>query len=364
MIASDCAFGVRCRDMNNAKSPLVQRRPLIKPPIRNASIKSNKSEYDIEREKWSLQTEQLVAAASLPFSILVLPQVVQNVINMSAGNSSALQIISWEGYLSGLLGNTLMATHFAHLGSEKSAIMVQIIGIVNNLAVLLQVTLASFMPLPAFVATLALTSFSIGACLLKLKHHNNPTPSSSLLWSSWQLLVGSISLAVVSQIVTGLLVNHSLGVWPSIATLISLACFAIAQITIKGEQGLAFILGPFAAQLPGWTATLLFALCPLPQLIRNFLEPHSLAGLSVFTMLFALSGNALMVPRAFFINDKVWMVGSTWAVVAGFGQIAGMCRGGQLEPLPFALVFVALAAYLSFSANANAKFSSAQGTSK
>lgn len=333
-------------------------RYIIKPRTTRINNSAHKSEFEIRKERWSLATEQLVASASLPFSILVLPQVIQNTINMSSGNHAALQIISWEGYLSGLLGNTLMCTHFAHLASERSAVMVQIIGIVNNLAILLQVTLASFMPLPAFVATLALTSFSIGASLLKLKEHHSPK-SSTTLWSTWQLTLGSISLAIVSQIVTGLLIaNHSLGLWPSVATLISLSVYALVQITTRGkEQGLAFILGPFAAQLPGWTATLLFALCPLPQLIRNFLEPQSLAGLSLATMLFALCGNALMVPRAYFINDKVWMVGSTWAVVAGFGQIAGMWKGGQVGTLPFALIVTALVTYLTISTLANRRFS-------
>ena len=312
---------------------------------------------DDERERWSSATESLVASASLPFSILVLPQVIQNTINMAAGNHQALQIISWEGYLSGLMGNALMCTHFAHLASEKSAIMVQIIGILNNLAVLLQVTLASFMPLPAFVATLALTSLSIGASLLKLKHGTSP----SALWSTWQLVIGSISLAVVSQIITGLLiVDQSFGPLPSIITLLSLLSFSIAQIATRGyKQGKSFIMGPFASQLPGWTATILFALCPLPQLIRNFLEPESLAGLSVLTMLFALAGNSLMVPRAYFINDKVWMVGSTWAVVAGFGQISGMWKGSQLNTLPFALIGLVLAAFLTISAVQNRRFSSA-----
>ncbi len=43
-----------------------------------------------------------------------------------------------QGYLSGLLGNALMCTHFAGRG-ERSAVTVQIIGIINNMMVLLQV---------------------------------------------------------------------------------------------------------------------------------------------------------------------------------------------------------------------------------
>ena len=45
-----------------------------------------------------------------------------------------------QGYLSGLLGNTLMCTHFAGRG-QRSAVQVELIGIVNNMMVLLQASL-------------------------------------------------------------------------------------------------------------------------------------------------------------------------------------------------------------------------------
>jgi hypothetical protein len=133
-----------------------------------------------------------------------------------------------------------------------------------------------------------------------------------------------------------------------------------------------------AALLPGWGSTLLFALSPLPQLVstalrplstgpsrlarpactrscatshmpsahartparapapphprppavprqvRNFVDPQSLAGLSVGTMLLALLGNALMVPRALLVRDAVWLLGCSWACVAGWGQLLSM----------------------------------------
>ena len=48
------------------------------------------------RQAWDAFTDRLVAGSSLPFSILVLPQVLQNVANLSSGNAGALSIISWE----------------------------------------------------------------------------------------------------------------------------------------------------------------------------------------------------------------------------------------------------------------------------
>jgi hypothetical protein len=45
---------------------------------------------------WNQTTNTLVSASSVPFSILVLPQVIQNAVQMTAGNNAALAVISWE----------------------------------------------------------------------------------------------------------------------------------------------------------------------------------------------------------------------------------------------------------------------------
>ena len=66
-----------------------------------------------------------------------------------------------------------------------------------------------------------------------------------------------------------------------------------------------------------------------PLQVRNLLEPQSLEGLSVGTMLLALLGNALMVPRALFVRDVVWLSGTCWACVAGWGQLFSMFRSAS-----------------------------------
>lgn len=57
------------------------------------------------------------------------------------------------------------------------------------------------------------------------------------------------------------------------------------------------------------------------------MQASSLEGLSLGTMLLALLGNALMVPRALHTRDVVWFVGSTWACTAGWGQLLSMALG-------------------------------------
>ena len=48
------------------------------------------------RGDWDKFTDRLVGASCIPFSILVLPQVAQNFVNMSTGNQGAMSIISWQ----------------------------------------------------------------------------------------------------------------------------------------------------------------------------------------------------------------------------------------------------------------------------
>lgn len=55
------------------------------------------------REQWDRLTDRLVASSAVPFSILVLPQVLQNTINMCSGQAASLSIISWEVSLIGVL---------------------------------------------------------------------------------------------------------------------------------------------------------------------------------------------------------------------------------------------------------------------
>ena len=179
-----------------ARHQAKQAAPFGPPPLRlisAASSSSQQSSSSDPAQDWDRLTDRLVSFSAIPFSVLVLPQVIQNTISMCSGQSASLSIISWEvrspcssvlhmanmavpyanchahgetesiffrtsrkacyrsvycltaafllqGYLSGLLGNTLMCTHFAGRG-QRSAVQVELIGIVNNMMVLLQASL-------------------------------------------------------------------------------------------------------------------------------------------------------------------------------------------------------------------------------
>ncbi|MEW5308690.1 MAG: hypothetical protein WDW38_000629 [Sanguina aurantia] len=266
---------------------------------------------------------------------------------MAAGNGAALSILSWEGWCSSLLGNLLMSCHFATRG-ERSAVMVQLLGVANNLIVLTQIALAQLMPHSVYAASVALSVVALFASLHRLSKpvqsstssgtsssggggssssSSSPTSLADTMWRCWQLGTGLLGFAVLPQV---------------------------------GPSQSRQTADATADQIPGWSATLLFALSPLPQLARNFQDPGSLAGLSVLTMLLALAGNMMMVPRALFTRDTTWTVGSGWAVATGWVAFLSLFLGTSvatglryIELPAFMGISVTLAIYLAYILTSN-----------
>ena len=62
--------------------------------------------------------------------------------------------------------------------------------------------------------------------------------------------------------------------------------------------------------------------------VRNFTDPSSLEGLSLGTILLAMTGNGLMVPRALFTRDVIWLTGTLWgSLMMGWAQLLSMFIG-------------------------------------
>jgi hypothetical protein len=149
----------------------------------------------------------MVALSSVPFTVLSLPQAMQNFQNIAGGSASSLQAVSWLAYATALFGNTLMCGHFANRG-ESSAVGVQVIGIANNLLILGQLAWARAMPAAAFGAILA-----VAACSLLVMRLHAPAaasrpgsggagPAPAPEWGpfqTWQLAAGCLGLAAVPQ---------------------------------------------------------------------------------------------------------------------------------------------------------------------
>eukprot|EP00955_Chlamydomonas_euryale_P070137 360672-Chlamydomonas_euryale.AAC.7 len=64
-------------------------------------------------------------------------------------------------------------------------------------------------------------------------------------------------------------------------------------------------------------------------------------------MLLALLGNSLMLPRALFTRDPVWICCTSWGMMAGWGQLLSMVLGAS--PVT-GKAYLALNTFISISA--------------
>ena len=100
---------------------------------------------------WDTWTQRLTDCAAIPFTLLQIPQIIQNVGNLRHGNPQALANLPWMGYSTGILGNMLLLSYFVSM-KEKSAARVQAIGVITSALVVGQIFRAGFMPEEAFLA--------------------------------------------------------------------------------------------------------------------------------------------------------------------------------------------------------------------
>ncbi|XP_054796537.1 maltose excess protein 1-like, chloroplastic [Prosopis cineraria] len=273
---------------------------------------------DIEREKryqqWDSLTSKFAGAANIPFLLLQLPQIILNAQNLMAGNKTALFAVSWLGMLTSLLGNLSLLSYFAKK-REKEAMIVQTLGVVSTFVVLVQLALAEAMPLPHFLAT----SVVVGSGLF-LNFMNYFGLVSSAIWSFWEDFITIGGLSVLPQIMWSTFVPYvPNSILPGItAFVIAILAVILARSGKLPEEGVRFV-----GLLSGWTATFLFMWMPISQMWTNFLNPENIKGLSAYSILLAMIGNALLIPRALFIRDLMWFIGSAWATfLYGYGNIA------------------------------------------
>lgn len=258
----------------------------------------------------------------LPFLVLLVPQFIRNWGFLLSGNPQALASLSWLGYVTGLGGNTLLLSYFT-AKRETSAVCVQAVGIASAFAVLTQMRVALCIPRAIYLgvaivvgATTILTGLKLSGCLEGSK-------AGQHLWTVWQKALGLTGLFAVPQV---LCATFSVDIWIPTAVITAAGCILAAGEALGAP--LPPSLRNAWGSLSAWTATLLFMLQPVAQLLRNFTAPAGLESLSVATVAFAALGNALMVPRALWTGDTVWLVGSSWgALVFGWCQLFSLYLG-------------------------------------
>ncbi|KAF8378958.1 hypothetical protein HHK36_028383 [Tetracentron sinense] len=248
-------------------------------------------------DQWDSLTAKFSGAANLPFLLLQLPQIILNARNLLAGNKSALLAVPWLGMLTGLLGNLCLLSYFAKK-RETEAALVQTLGVISTYVVIAQLAMAESMPLPHFT----LTSIVVG-CGLFLNFMNYFNFLNPRIWRFWEDFITVGGLSVLPQVMWStfvpLIPNSILP--GTVAFVMAVLAVVMARTGKLSEKGVKFV-----GSISGWTATLLFMWMPVAQMWTNFLNSDNIKGLSALSMLLAMIGNGLMIPRALFIRDLMW----------------------------------------------------------
>jgi lipid-A-disaccharide synthase-like uncharacterized protein len=306
---------------------------------------------------------------------------VKNASLIAAGRPEALAAIAWQGQVAGLLGNLLLLSYFTDKG-ELSASVVQGVGVCATAALLTQICAAGHIPVPPFLAAAAAVVAGVAVSLARLLGKCGPVDEngvpcvgnvqcdlskpfgsfddvdelyndldadnsstkffakakiafgdfSNTLWSFYQGVLGVVGLAALPQVgLQSLLPAEAasrLGVLPGLVG----GSLGLGLVVLGKLNLLPPALATAWGRLSGWTATLLFMTMPVAQLAANFSRPATLAGLSVWSSLLAMLGNALMVPRALYTRDVIWLTGSTWGcTLAGWGVMLSLFLGTDLN---------------------------------
>mmetsp|Transcript_21952 Transcript_21952/g.61365 ORF Transcript_21952/g.61365 Transcript_21952/m.61365 type:complete len:351 (-) Transcript_21952:176-1228(-) len=243
-----------------------------------------------------------VNISTFAFLGLQVPQITQNFM----GDPHQMKSLAWSGFVSGSVGNLLLATYFAGV-SEWAAVRVQMIGAITNYFVATQVFFAGYFPAPQFwtlvvVITIGLVIPFLYACGML----------SASTFSSWKEATTAIGLAAIAFTFTATFTANS---WALLA--VAVAGAAIGAVLLVQKTRVA-ALARLTATLGGWLATFLFMWMPMPEIFKILKEGQKAA--QAFSMGFtvlATLGNGLGAARAFVIKDTIWFTGSFWGLVAG-----------------------------------------------
>ncbi|XP_015577728.1 maltose excess protein 1, chloroplastic isoform X2 [Ricinus communis] len=308
-----CKTQFSLTSLHRRLSPIPALDSDVPSPLHQGSVNIKSSRTF---EQWDSWTAKFSGAANIPFLVLQMPQIILNAQNLMAGNKTALLAVPWLGMFTGLLGNLSLLSYFVKK-KEKEVIVVQTLGVISIYIVISQLAMAEAMPLPHFVATSVVVATG-----LVLNFFNYLGKLNAGVWRFWEDFITVGGLTALPQVMWSTFVPyipHSI-LPGSIACVLAVAAVIMARTGKLSEKGAKFVGG-----LSGWTATLLFMWMPVSQMWTNFLSPDNIKGLSAFSMLLAMMGNGLMVPRALFIRDFMWFTGSTWAALFyGYGNILCM----------------------------------------
>ena len=262
----------------------------------------------VETRRLGVVTEALSLVAMVPLTLLTAPQIVKNYAFAQSGDVTAIGALSWQGYAAGLLANMLLLSYFADR-RETTATTAQAIGVVTTFVLLAQIAMSGHMSTVPPVAIGAACVAILGGLGLSAARFLGVANLGG--WRAYQNALGVFGLLAAPQIISNALTPF-MGWIPTV-----LAATAVAY----GSRSQAF--AKVWGVVGGWTATALFMAMPVAQIAMNVRHPELLKGLSITTSILVMSGNALMLSRAMYVKDAVWITGSAWgAFVGGWGVLA------------------------------------------
>lgn len=288
--------------------------------------------------QWDALTSTIAASSNIPFLLLQLPQIMLNAQNLLAGNKTALFALGWLGQLTGLLGNLSLLSYFVKK-RESGTIVVQTVGVISIYCVLFQLAMAGAMPSTLFIATSV--AVGLGLILNFLNYYNLLNAS---IWRLWEDCITIGGLSVLPQVMWSTFVPYlPQSILPGILSFaLSLTTIILARSGKLSEKAVKLV-----GSTSGWTATLLFMWMPVAQMWTNYLNPNNIRGLSVDSLLLAMIGNGLLIPRALFTRDIMWFTGSSWAALLyGWGNILSIYIFGGVGKTYFLAVTSALILWL------------------
>ena len=293
-------------------------------------------------EKLDATTETLSFFAMAPLTLLTFPQIWKNYVNVMAGDLMALGAVSWQGYGAGMLGNLLLLSYFADK-REPAATAAQAIGVTTSFMLLTQIAWTGNIHNVAPAVMFASSAFIIAGTSLSVARYFDYAHGErgQKMWELYQAALGIIGIIATPQIISNAL-TPALGWLPSELAILALV-FASRADALPSKW----------SECSGWTATALFMSMPVAQIASNLSNPELLQGLSVLTSVFITSGNALMLSRALFTRDAVWIAGSFWATfVGGWGVLLTLFMAHNpltgeryLSEMEFSTITALLAAY-------------------
>ncbi|KAI3750150.1 hypothetical protein L2E82_20776 [Cichorium intybus] len=287
-------------------------------------------------QQWDSLTAKFAGGANVPFMLLQLPQIVLNARNLIAGNNSALFAVPWLVSIPAISSSSCLLFRSVHRRIQM---------LPGN------VYCTSRKPFAAIIICKEKGNrggggSDLGSCI-NIRRHNSARHGwmsaatsgvvacgllinflyffkllNHRIWNLWEDFITVAGLSTLPQVMWSTFVPYvPNNILPGILSfVISVVAVIMARIGKLPEKATKFL-----GSVSGWTATLLFMWMPVAQMWTNLLSPNNIRGLSAFSMLLAMTGNGLLIPRALFVKDLMWFTGSCWAsIFYGWGNLICM----------------------------------------